>query len=69
MSLTSEAKAQITMSGSKLDNIDLLDKQRTAKQAEAASEPLPVFKALQEVKSETGNVTVSFVLHVHFNIV
>ena len=67
--MISEAKTQLAMSGSKLDNIDLLDKQRTAKQAEASGEPLPVFKALQEVKSETGNITVSFVLHVHFNIV
>ena len=67
MSLISEAKTRRTMSGSKLDNNDLLDKQRAAKQAEVASDPLPVFKALQEVKSGTGNTTVSFILH--FNIV
>ena len=67
MSLISEANKQRTMSGSKLDNHELLDKQRAAKQAEVASEPLPVFKALQEVKNQTGNTIVSFILH--FNIV
>ena len=68
MSLISEANKQRTMSGSKLDNHDLLDEQRAAKQAEpVASEPLPVFKALQEVKNQTGNTIVSFILH--FNIV
>lgn len=56
------------MSESNPDIKDVFDKERAPKQIDIVSETLPVLKALQEVKNQTGNTsTVSFILH--FNVV
>ena len=56
------------MSVSEPDIKDVFDKERAPEQTDIVSDTEPVFKALQEVKNQTGNTTtVSFLQH--FNAV